>query len=246
MTLEDCLRHYDFALSDLHSHFRQLETIPPPPALLQAGPQGWAPRYADKSIDQALVAKLARSISILTAMRLLVESSFVHEQGILQRVLDEADDDVLFLALGKQNGLNRLHRQYLEVFWREEFEGSADPNEYKMRQMPKRYEIRKYLSSQTGLESNSVGRMIHGVFSGFVHGASTPIFDLLDSQTFKFRLAGVTDAGDRLGYVLNAANYPYRVLMSGVIVARALGSADVSAALYECVQRYGAWLDDQG
>lgn len=245
MTIEDCLRHYDLALGDLHSYFRQLESIPPPPALQQTGPQGWVPRYADKSIEQALVAKLARSISILTAMRILVQSGFVHEQGILQRALDEADDDVLFLVLGKQNGLNRLHRQYLKVFWREEFEGSADPDEYKMRHMPKRHEIRKYISEHTGVESNAVGRMIHGVFSGFVHGAATPIFDLLDSQTLKFRLAGLTDAADRLGYVHNAANYPYRVLMSAVVVARALGSTDVSAALYECVKHYGAWFEDQ-
>lgn len=245
MTLEDCLHQFNSALADLRLHFGALETALPAPKLSFTRPQGWVPRYAQPSLEHALLMKLARSISILGAMRFLVETGYVQEQGILQRTLDETDEDILFLALGKQNGLNRLHRHYLDAFWREEFEDTADPKSYTMRKMPRREDIRKYVSRHLGEGSDSVTRMVHGVFSAFVHGASTPLFDLVDSQSLKFRLAGVSDSADRLGYIHNAANYPYRVLMSAVFVAKAAGCAEAADALYQSVRQYGEWFDSQ-
>jgi hypothetical protein len=50
----------------------------------------------------------------------------------LQRIADETGEDIFFLALGKQNGIRAIHRQYLKNFWREEFEGSADPKSYQL------------------------------------------------------------------------------------------------------------------
>ncbi|MEJ7777257.1 MAG: hypothetical protein WKF52_07740 [Sphingomicrobium sp.] len=59
--------------------------------------------------------KLARLISITSALRRLVESGHVHEQGILQRASDETAEDIIFLTLGKQNGLRAIHRKYLKL-----------------------------------------------------------------------------------------------------------------------------------
>jgi hypothetical protein len=44
------------------------------------------------------------------------------------------------------------------------------------------------------------------VFSGFVHGASTHIFDLFDAETGQYRLTGgIHEADGCLGYLHNAA-----------------------------------------
>src|SRR6266540_5386064 len=55
-------------------------------------------RHVEKSIHQALVQKLARLVSSLHAARLLMEHGFVQEQASLQRMLDEMQEDIAFLA----------------------------------------------------------------------------------------------------------------------------------------------------
>ena len=46
-------------------------------------------RYVERDVHQALVQKLARVISGLHAVRLLLAHGFVQEQAALQRMLDE-------------------------------------------------------------------------------------------------------------------------------------------------------------
>jgi hypothetical protein len=46
-------------------------------------------RYLEKSIQQAIVQKLARVISGLYAARILLENGLIQEQAALQRMLDE-------------------------------------------------------------------------------------------------------------------------------------------------------------
>jgi hypothetical protein len=192
--------------------------------------------------------KLARLISVLSSMRLLVEAGQVHEQGILQRVADETGEDIFFLALGRQNGELAIHRRYLAHFWREEFEAGPHPEKYQIRHMVKRSEIQDYIAKQSPPPAaipKGVTRMIYGVFSGFVHGASTHIFDLIDPRTGRYRLNGLTDATDRLGYLQNSLNYPLRGLMAGVVVARSLGDANVADSLMMKVTRLERWMDEQ-
>ena len=55
-------------------------------------------RYTDRGIHQALIQKLARVVSGLHAARLLMTHGFVQEQAALQRMLDEFNEDVIFLA----------------------------------------------------------------------------------------------------------------------------------------------------
>ena len=57
-------------------------------------------RHVEKSVHQALVQKLARCISTLHSARLLMENGFVQEQGALQRMLDEMNEDTKFLSFG--------------------------------------------------------------------------------------------------------------------------------------------------
>ena len=244
---EKCLEGFDLALGPVRSQFVELELAVSSPVLMETH-HGLARRYASATTRHAILMKFARMISLLGAMKELVASGYVQEQGILQRVSDETGDDILFLALGNQNGLTRLHRDFLKEYWREEFEHpTLKPGEYRPRRMVRRSEIRAYNDRQTGCcqaTVGDVGQIIYSVFSGFVHGASTAIFDLLDPRTGRYRLTGVTDASDRQGYIENALNYPYRLLMAGVTTARALGASLSATVLMEDLNAFEAWLAD--
>jgi len=242
ITAKICAERFEEAISTLARVFTVFEGLLPGPVLVDTA-HGKSPRYRPELLEHALLMKLARVISVTEAMRILVKAGHVHEQGILQRVHDETAEDILFLALGKKNGIRSIHRQYLKHFWREEFDGPADPATYKMRHMVRRSEIEEYIAKQIPLDYGVVGRMIYGVFSGFIHGASTHIFDLINPRSLKYQLTGVADAADRLGYFQNALNYPLRSLMAAVVVAQALGEQGIAADLLARSDNLQAWMD---
>jgi hypothetical protein len=193
-------------------------------------------RYEEPSIELALFLKLARAISLLGGLRLMVEHGMIQEQGILQRAIDEVDGDILFLSFGHQNGIETIHEDFLEAFWAEEFENTEEVLSHKRRLSVPRKRIEAWNSRQLGVSdastAQSVDRLIQGVYSGFVHGASTHILDLYDLESKRFRLAGLDNSPVRHSYVIDAANYPYRVLMCAVMIARRLGLTDVAEGFY--------------
>ena len=71
----------------------------PAPQRVQAG-DSFVVRYVEKSIHQAIIQKLARMTSTLHAARILLECGFIQEQAALQRMLDEFNEDIVFLAYG--------------------------------------------------------------------------------------------------------------------------------------------------
>ncbi|MEO5773244.1 MAG: hypothetical protein ABIQ32_03885 [Sphingomicrobium sp.] len=245
ITIEECLHHFDEELAAASHAFRIFEEVLPSPTPTKT-PQGWLLRYADPMIEQAMLMKLARLISITSAIRHLVAAGQFHEQGILQRVADETNDDIVFLAFGKQNGLIAIHRQYLKRFWREEFDGGATPSTYQPRSMVRRSEIHAYLSKQSPAgqvrSAKGVDRMIYGVYSGFVHGASTHIFDLIDPETHRYRLSGAEGNEDTDDYRMDSLNYPVRTLMCAVVVARTLGEGELADGLVKRVDAFLKWL----
>lgn len=86
----------------MENAFRRLEQQVPPP---QARPwnDSFVLRYLEQTIEQALIQKLARVISGLRAVDLLLLHGHVQEQGVLHRTLDELNEDVFFLAAAITN-----------------------------------------------------------------------------------------------------------------------------------------------
>jgi hypothetical protein len=83
-------------------------------------------RYAEKTLHQALVQKLARLVSGLHAAHILCSKGFVQEQASLQRILDEVAEDISFLSFSViSNDSTEAHKTYLFAFFQEEF----DPND---------------------------------------------------------------------------------------------------------------------
>ncbi len=109
-------------------------------------------RYGERSIHQAIIQKLARIISGLHAARILLAYGFVQELGALQRMLDEFQQDVMFLSQGVINGdLTDLHTRYLDAFYMEELDKPEDPLASKQkRPMIQRKKILSYLAKLDG------------------------------------------------------------------------------------------------
>ena len=83
-------------------------------------------RYVEKTLLQAVVQKLARLVSGLHAARLLMEHGFVQEQGTLQRMLDDIEEDILFLTFSViYNEPTPRHQDYLDYFYAEEFDAET-------------------------------------------------------------------------------------------------------------------------
>jgi hypothetical protein len=102
-------------LKALEAAFRRIEVRVPPPTR-KVWKNGFVFRYAEQTIHQAIVQKLARTISGLHAVDLLLGRGFFQEQGMIQRALDELGEDIVFLSLAVINGdLTPRHIQYLNI-----------------------------------------------------------------------------------------------------------------------------------
>jgi hypothetical protein len=234
-TLAECLDYFEDVLETLRSGFAAMEDCAPKP-VLRSRSGNLEVRYEHPSIYLAMFLKLARAISLLGGLRLMVQHGMVQEQGILQRAIDEADGDILCLSFGDQNGIEPIHEELLQSFWAEEFDDAENVLRHKRRRTVPRKRVEAYNSRLLGAgdpsTAQSVDRVIQGVYSGFVHGASTHILDLYDPEAKHFRIAGLGNTPVRRSYIIDATNYPYRVLMSALMVSRRLGLTDVAEGFY--------------
>lgn len=106
--------------------FRDFEnSMPSKPQLVKLS-FGMAFRFREKDIYQAMLQKLARVQSAVRAARLLLSNGFVQEQAILQRTIDETNEDIMFLVYAVTNGtVTDLHKRFLDAFWEEEINESG-------------------------------------------------------------------------------------------------------------------------
>lgn len=161
-------------LGNIEETFEILASRVQPPQFvnLRSGPEF---RYVEKSIHQAIVQKLARVVSGLNASIVLLEAGYVQESGALQRMLDEFNEDILFLSLGViYNDISDLHERYLANFYMEEFDPDKG-NKTQARAMIPRKKIRAYCANSKAGGSDpsthlKAGKDVSSVYSGFVHG----------------------------------------------------------------------------
>jgi hypothetical protein len=112
---QTCMR----ALTICESKFRLMEAaVPLPKWVPWDGRYNW--RYIEKLPVQILVQKLARQITGLKALDMLLKQGFLQEVGVIFRVLDEIGEDIQFLSLGLSSGQwTELHENYADHFWSE-------------------------------------------------------------------------------------------------------------------------------
>ena len=196
-------------------------------------------RYAEKTIYQAIVQKLARCVSGLHAVRLLMCHGFAQEQASIQRMLDELQEDVKFLSYGVILGdVTELHKRYLDDFYQEEFDADTSLASTQKRDMTPRKKIHAYLSKMGGKNSDpsthqEVSRTISKAYSGFIHGASPHIMDMYGGNPAKFHMNGMLDAEIHQDHEEDIWNYFYRGIMAFAFAAKAFGDEKLFADIYE-------------
>jgi hypothetical protein len=77
---------FERVLEALEDAFRQIEAKVPPPVRKPWG-ESFVFRYEERTIQQAIVQKLARTLSGLHAIEALLERGLFQEQGIVQRAV---------------------------------------------------------------------------------------------------------------------------------------------------------------
>jgi hypothetical protein len=195
-------------------------------------------RYVEKTIHQAIVQKLARIVSGLHAARILLECGFIQEQGALQRMLDEFQEDVTFLSYAViYDDVTDLHRTYLDAFYEEEFDNPDDVVEStQKRPMVSRQKIRAYLAriEGTGLDPSravKVTRSLSKAYSGYVHGASPHIMEMYGGNPPHFHVAGLRGTPLYPDHQDDLWNYFYRGICAFGFAAKAFGDEKLFASV---------------
>ena len=135
------------ALRVMRQAFRRMEQQVPSPRMMP-WKDHFVFRHVERTIQQALIKKLARIVSGLHAVDILLMNGFVQEQGVLNRTLDEIGEDITFLAAALTNDMvTDLHTQYLDAFFAEEFDNPGNPiASTQKRNYPPRRKIRAYIT----------------------------------------------------------------------------------------------------
>lgn len=211
--------------------FRDFEDAMPEKPKLVRKSYGEVYRFQEKDIYQAIIQKLAHAQSTLRAAIVLLEHGFVQEQGALQRVLDEANEDILFLVYAVTNdSITELHEKFLDSFWEEEFNDSGDPlTSEQKRPMVSRKKIRAYIARIEGVDLDpsrgvELARTLNKAYSGFVHGASPHIMDKYGGYPPRFHIKGMLGTPRIDEHASDLWNYVYRTFISHILVAKALGA----------------------
>lgn len=219
---------FDLALSNMENSVHGLTLLLPLPREVPFL-NSYVFRHVEQTIHQAIVQKLARLVSTLSAARLLLEHGFYQEQGALQRILDELIDDITFLCIGViKNDLTDLHSRYLKVFFQEEFDSETPMKSSQKRDLIPRARIHAYNARQIGPGLNpstaaELFRTVSKANSGFVHAASPHIMDMYGGSPAKFHVRGMLTSGRQAGHERDLWNYFYRGIVAFSLSARSFG-----------------------
>jgi len=233
-------RLYNQALGKMEQTLRILEGRVPPPQRVPFK-DSFVYRYVEKTLLQAVVQKLARLVSGLHAARLLMEHGFVQEQGALQRMLDDIEEDITFLTFSVIfNSPTPLHQKYLDEFYQEEFDAKTGKASTQKRQMIKREKIRAYIARTDRDPSRAidVSRIINKAYSGFVHAASPHIMDMYGGNPPHFHTRGMAGTRQQRACRKDLWNYFYRSLLAFASSAMAFEDGELYEQLNEFTQEF--------
>jgi hypothetical protein len=222
---------FEIMLDLMDRTFRDFEKNMPDKPVTVELPFGEAFRYKEKAIYQALIQKLAKAQSTVRAAYCLLKNGYVQEQAILHRIIDELNEDILFLVYAVINDeVTNLHQRYLEAFWEEEIDESGKMLDSKQkRPMIPRKKIRAYIAKVDGniLDPSrgiELSKTLSKAYSGFVHGASPHIMDMYVGNPPHFHTKGMLGTHRIEENADDLWNYMYRTYLSHIVVAKAFGA----------------------
>lgn len=202
-------------------------------------------RFANKGIHEALLQKLARSISGLNAVAVLLKSGYVQEVGVLLRTLDEIHEDIFFLASAETNAARtERHEKYLEAFYAESvFSRLDDSSEIQKPNLVPRKKIRAHTMNTLGQgvdasKALTDAESLSTAYSGYVHAASENIMDMYGGDPPHFHLTGMLATPRHIEFMQAAENSMYRGLMATIVVAKAFGNRSLGDELHRFLAAY--------
>ena len=234
---------YDQALANMERTVHMLAQRVPQPVRVPYK-DGFVYRHIEKSLHQALVQKSARIVSTLHAARLLMDYGFVQEQASLQRMLDEMNEDVAFLASSVIfNDETPLHRTYLDSFFEEEFDAESALASTQKRPMVQRKKIRAYIARihRDKIDINlgaEAARTVSKTYSGYVHAASPQIMDMYGGSPARFYVRGMRGTLRHREHRADLWNYFYRSIIAFGLIAKAFGDEELFATIHKFMREF--------
>jgi len=230
-------RQFLRTITVLSNAFRRLEGQVPPPQEVPFR-DGYVFRFVEQTLEQALLLKLARVVTGLRAIDVLLSAGLLQEMAATCRMLDEIGEDVAFLAAPLTNDrLTELHERYLRGFWAEEF---AHPGSTLARHekpdAPRRSKVQAYVQRVFNPTDNTsqgadISQALSSVYSGYVHASSVQVLDMYGGAPPRFHIEGMLGTSRMADHIHDAWNYYYRSIVATISVARAFGDASLSKAL---------------
>lgn len=222
----------------LENAFLEIERQVPPPVFVAHGSYKVF-RYKEKTVEAAIVQKCARLISGLNASLVLLRAGYVQELGAVFRMLDEFNEDILFLCQAIRDGqLTKLHDDYLKFFYQEEFD---DPDNAFLSTQNRPTIARKKIHAANSRipeqelnpsDNQELYRTLSQTYSGFVHAASTHVMDMYGGNPPHFHVSGMLGTPRIPECVENAWDYFYRGLLTIMIVALSFKQENLLQQLY--------------
>jgi len=193
-------------------------------------------RYEEKTIEVALIQKLARVVTGLRASIVLLEAGFFQEVAALQRVLDDLNEEVTFLVTGKMTGtFGETHEKYLKSFFTETFTDPLNPDTALEvgRKPVSRKEIRKAIGASIGVMQSQGApiddgftkntRIVSAVFNGFVHAGSPQILEMYGGEPPHYHLRGMLNTPRKDDTVQSLWNQFFRASLTFAYVSLYFG-----------------------
>jgi len=200
-----------------------------------------AHRYSKQGIEQAIVPKMARVISTTRAALLLLEASYLGEYNALKRMVDEAVEDIMFLARGLELGAKDEHQEYLDSFFTEYWKDGSHPDVPDLHKRPEfsRYKLRKYMDDlytngptlPGDAKVSGLMRRSYTVDSGYVHGNCSQLMELYGGNPPSYHVSGVPHPTAILGAALTLLYSVAMALTTFATAARAFGDAELTERL---------------
>ena len=189
-------------------------------------------RFVTEQPCDAIFLKFGRVVSLCRALLLLSDHGFIQEQAILQRSIEETNEDIMFLSINiTESGASEKFDRFLEDFWKEDCKDPNDPVGTTIKRGFHRGGITPFLNRVFDQANPSLADAVHhtiySMYSGFTHGAAPQIMELYDLENKTFLANGLLGTNRHLDYVFDVANSIYRSLLSAGALAKSFGSKEL-------------------
>jgi hypothetical protein len=168
-------------------------------------------------------------VSLNKVLLILITSGHVQEQGIIQRCIEETNEDIFFISANVTGtAKSEKFQRVLEEFWKEDYEDPNNPSGTLINRWFSRKGIATFLNrifpSDDPEAADRASKVVNSMYSGFVHGAAPQILEIYSLSGARFQTDGLLGTNRHLDYVFDAKNSIYRSLCSTGIIGKAYGS----------------------